>query len=106
LNGVDRRGQLNRNKMRGRIAEEIAIEDYRECGFTVRRTGIGSDFLAEKCKMSEHVEVKLGGGRLSKRQKKAMSRAKKDGCNYTVYRLSGDFLDYYISKNSESLNEK
>ena len=37
-----------KNLEKGRIAEKIAIEDYENHGFIVTRTGVGSDFVAEK----------------------------------------------------------
>ena len=39
---------FDENKFNGELAEKIAIDDFREQGFTITKTGIGSDFFATK----------------------------------------------------------
>jgi predicted Holliday junction resolvase-like endonuclease len=87
------------NIIKGKIGEEIAEIDYKNNGYKIIRTGIGSDFIAIK-KFSgydkpyiEFVEVKTGKSRQSKKQKIIMKNNRKVGKNYTIYRVSDAFLD-------------
>lgn len=97
---------FEKNLEKGRIAEIIAKEDYENHGFHVTKTGIGSDFLAEKQipghsePYQEFVEVKAGHSILSKRQKISKRAAKRQGINYTEYIVSDDFLENYLKENT------
>ena len=39
---------LEKNILKGKLAEEIAKQDYIEHGFEIYQTGIGSDFIAKR----------------------------------------------------------
>lgn len=94
------------NLEKGRIAEKIAIEDYENHGFKVTRTGVGSDFVAEKLiegndkLYREFVEVKAGYSPLSKLQKITKSRMKKEGIVYSEYIVSDPFIENYLEENT------
>ena len=96
---------FEKNLEKGRIAEIIAKEDYENHGFKITKTGIGSDFLAEKQipgsdkLYQEFVEVKSGHSPLSKRQRITKRMAKRQGITYTEYAVSDDFLENYINEN-------
>ncbi len=88
---------LKRSIIKGKVAEEIAKEDFIQNGFIVYRTGTGSDFVVSKFDMDgkirrEFVEVKSGSARLSKLQKKKMRQVKKAGHPYIVYRVTDDYV--------------
>jgi hypothetical protein len=98
------RDQLAQNILKGKIAEEIARSDYKNNGFQIVKTGIGSDFKVFKNNNSllyEHVEVKQGNSRLTKRQKKTKNNLKQKGIPYSIYRVSNKFLDNYRSERPE-----
>jgi predicted Holliday junction resolvase-like endonuclease len=96
---------LLNNITKGKLAERIAELDYINNGYSVQRTGIGSDFVAIKANDSdithnEFVEVKTGKSRPSKRQKMVMRMVKKSGQTYTIYRVTDVYLESYLnSKN-------
>ena len=95
------RTQLARNILKGKIAEQIAQSDYQNNGFQIVKTGIGSDFKVIKNNANlncEFVEVKLGKSRLTKRQKKMSNILKQQGIPYSIYRVSNEFLDNYLSE--------
>ncbi|MGI0010895.1 MAG: hypothetical protein ACREAE_05805, partial [Nitrosopumilaceae archaeon] len=79
---------LEVNILKGKVGEKIAETDYKNNGYIIIRTGIGSDFLAIKRDAPpakpylEYVEVKTGKSKLSKRQRMAMKKAKKSGKGY------------------------
>ena len=89
------------NRTRGLIGEKIAMEDYVKQGFEIIPTRRGSDFLAIKKIDSkiyrEYVEVKTGGASQTPFQKKKMRQIKRNGHQYTIYRISTSFLDNYFS---------
>ena len=91
---------IKRSLFRGKIGEEIAKQDYKDHGFRITSTSIGSDFIAIKqvghVIRKEIVEVKTGKSPLTKTQKKKMREAKKQGITYIVYRISKTFLDHYL----------
>ena len=90
------------NIAKGKVGEKIAEMDYKNNGYTVIRTGVGSDFVAVKRTIDsskpyvEYVEVKTGKSRPSKRQRVVMRNAKKSGKGYTIYRISEAFLATYL----------
>lgn len=92
---------FTKNIKKGKIAEEIAKEDYRKNGYRIISTKIGSDFIAVKKTngklQKEFVEVKTGKSTLSKIQKKTRNEVKKRGFRYSIYRISKTFLDYYFA---------
>ena len=64
---------LEKNILKGKLAEEIAKQDYIEHGFKIHQTGIGSDFIAERklenSSYQIYVDVKSGKAKLTKKQK-------------------------------------
>ena len=96
--------RFTQNKQNGLLAERIAIEDFIEQGFSIKKTGIGSDFIAFK-KMPVkkgyqiYVEVKYNKAQLSPLQKKKRSAMKKSGIDYLVYRVTSKFMENYKKKN-------
>ena len=92
--------RFSQNKQNGLLAEKIAIEDFVAQGFRIKKTGIGSDFIAFK-KMSGkkeyqiYVEVKYNKAELSPLQKKKRSVMKKSGIDYLVYRVTSKFMKNY-----------
>lgn len=99
------RSILIQNVINGKIAEEIAKQDYRKNGFETRETGIGSDFIAIK-KIGdkiykEYVDVKSGNAKLTKKQKQTKSKLKKDNIKYSIYRVTNKHLKFQISNNLE-----
>ena len=97
--------QFAANKIKGRIAEEIAKQDYIENGFEIQETGIGSDFVATKklgnVTYQEYVDVKSGNAKLTKKQKQTKSLLKKDHIPYSVYRVTNDHLEFQIENNPQ-----
>ena len=92
--------RLENNILNGIIAEHVAINDFIQNGFSIKRTGIGSDFIATKNdfsgKMYEmYVEVKYNKSELSQKQKQKKFAMKKQGKDYFVYRVSQRFLDNF-----------
>lgn len=98
------RVQLSSNKIKGRIAEEIAKQDYLDNGFEITTTGIGSDFIATKKDgnkiYQEYVDVKSGNAQLTKKQKQTKFLLKKENIPYSVYRVTNEFLEFQIDNNS------
>lgn len=97
--------QLNSNKIKGKIAEEIAIQDYTDNGFEIKQTGIGSDFIATKKlggkTYTEYVDVKSGSARLTKKQKQTKYQLRKENIKYSVYRVTNQHLKFQIENNSK-----
>ena len=97
--------QFIANKIKGRIAEEIAKQDYIDNGFEIQETGIGSDFVATKklgnMTYQEYVDVKSGNAKLTKKQKQTKSLLKKDHIPYSVYRVTNDHLEFQIENNPQ-----
>ena len=97
--------QLNINKIKGKIAENIAQQDYINHGFIIKQTGIGSDFIAIKKSgniiYKEYVDVKSGNAKLSKKQKHTRSLLKKDNTPYSVYRVTDKYLEFQIKQNPQ-----
>src|SRR5579883_1327200 len=99
---------LSRNRLKGKIAEEIAKEDYVEHGYKIINTGIGSDFRAIKVvneyeTYEEYVDVKAGNAVLSHKQLSTKRMLKRLGKRYFVYRISNEYLEYKL-KETESSN--
>ena len=96
--------RFTQNKQNGLLAERIAKEDFIEQGFSIKKTGIGSDFIAFK-KMSGkkeyqiYVEVKYNKAQLSPLQKKERIVMKKSGIDYIVYRVTSKFMENYKKEN-------
>lgn len=99
------RTQFIANKIKGKIAEEIAKQDYIDNGFEIQETGIGSDFIAVKRNGStiykEYVDVKSGNAKLTKKQKQTKSLLKRDHIPYSVYRVTNEHLEFQIENNSQ-----
>lgn len=93
---------LLNNIMKGKLGEQIAELDYVNNGYSIQRTGIGSDFIAIKkiddseSVIYEFVEVKTGKAKPSKRQQNVMKNVKKSGKLYTVYRINDAFMSTYL----------
>jgi predicted Holliday junction resolvase-like endonuclease len=101
--------QLLHNITKGKLAEELAKEDYKNHGYKIIKTGIGSDFIAIKRfhnekPIKEFVEVKTGKAKVSKKQKSFMKKITKSGNRYTVYRVTDAFLDNYLILNPDLHN--
>ena len=103
--------RFEENKINGILAEMISIEDYRSYGFKIKRTGIGSDFIAFKetdDKVEQiYVEVKYGNAELSTLQKRQKFLAKKHNMRFDEYRVTKVFLENYKKEhniNTENLN--
>lgn len=99
----DSRYQLLLNNItKGKLGEQMAELDYVNNGYSIQRTGIGSDFIAikkagdYKSVICEFVEVKTGKARPSKRQQNVMKKVKKSGKMYTIYRINDAFLSTYL----------
>jgi hypothetical protein len=100
--------QFAANKIKGKIAEDLAKTDYIANGFTIQQTGIGSDFIAIKKSANviykEYVDVKSGNATLTKKQKETKSILRKYDIPYTVYRVTDKHLKFQIKHNSELQN--
>lgn len=102
LSNLNNKTLLKANIRKGKIGEEIAKLDYINNGYSIQRTGIGSDFIAIKNEdnsdsvICEFVEVKTGKARPSKRQQNVKREAKRSGKMYTVYRINDSFLSTYL----------
>jgi hypothetical protein len=99
---------FSENKRKGILGEKIAQEEYKNNGFKVIPTGIGSDFVVLKSiegKLhQEYVEVKTGNSRVSKKQRIFMKKIKNRGKKYTVYRISNIFMNNYLKANASGDN--
>ena len=67
MSKINQKIQFTANKIKGKIAEEIAKKDYLQNGFQIKETGIGSDFIATKkfgnIRYTEYVDVKSGNAK-------------------------------------------
>ena len=100
--------QFEKNKTFGVISEIIAILDFQSNGYHVRRTGIGSDFIAFR-KISDgldemYVEVKYGKATLSSLQKRQKFLAKKSNMKFFEYRVTQKYLENFIEENRIDIN--
>jgi len=96
---------LEENIIQGKIAEEIAKQDYIRNGFVTHGTGIGSDFIAEK-KIDNriyqvYVDVKSGKSKLTKKQKQIKNKLKRQKIQFDEYRVTDKHLEFQIKNNSE-----
>ncbi|MBI2140624.1 hypothetical protein HYU14_06895 [Candidatus Woesearchaeota archaeon] len=73
--------RLLKNRIRGQAGEKMVSINYGFMGYSVKRTGIGSDFeigkqdlLSGKIKEKELIEVKTGNAKLSRLQKKTQKK--------------------------------
>jgi len=87
----------------GFLAEIIAIQDFRDNGYHIKKTGIGSDFIAFR-KIpggidETYVEVKFGSSELTQLQKKQKFLAKKFDTQFFEYRVTREFLENYKKEN-------
>ena len=93
------------NKIKGKIAEEIAKRDYVDNGFVIQKTGIGSDFIVtkqiENIQYREYVDVKSGNAKLTKKQKQTKFQLKRKNINYAIYRVTDEHLQFQIQNNNE-----
>ncbi len=94
---------LQTNILKGKLAEELAKQDYVEHGFEIYQTGIGSDFIAEK-KIGNviyqiYVDVKSGKAKLTKKQKQTKNRLKKQNIPFDEYRVTDEYLEFQIENN-------
>ena len=94
---------LKENVLKGRVAEEIAKQDYIENGFKIQQTGVGSDFVAKKYLRDilyrEYIDVKSGNARLTNKQKQTKKLLKKQNIPYSVYRVTNQHLRFQIQNN-------
>jgi len=94
---------LKENILKGKLAEEIAKQDYIKNGFKIQQTGIGSDFIARKyCENSlyqEYVDVKSGNAKLTNKQKQTKKLLKKQNIPYSIYRVTNRHLEFQIQNN-------
>lgn len=99
----DRKSDITYLRDRGKVAEKLAKSDYKNHGYKIIPTTIGSDFIAVKKfdgkLFKEFVEVKSGSSRLSRIQKKKRIEVKRTGHTYTIYRVSDLFLSAYLDTN-------
>ncbi len=97
--------QLTVNKIKGKIAEEIAKQDYIDNGFQIQETGIGSDFIVLKNNgdtiYKEYVDVKSGNAKLTKKQRQTKSLLKKEHISYSIYRVTNKHLEFQIKNDSQ-----
>ena len=96
--------KFEQNKLNGILAEIIAIQDFLSNGYEIKRTGIGSDFIAYK-KIpggidQTYVEVKYGNASLSSLQKKQRFLAKKHNMGFFEYRVTEEFLGNFKIKHN------
>jgi ribosomal protein S8 len=103
LHKQNSRIQFTANKIKGKIAEEIAKQDYINNGFEIQETGIGSDFIAikklENIAYKEYVDVKSGNAKLTKKQKQTKNLLRKENIIYSIYRVSNEHLESQIKTN-------
>lgn len=98
---------LEKSVNKGKLAEELAVADFKQNGFQVYRTGDGSDYFIQKRDVDgklcqQFVEVKAGKARLSKNQKKKRRRIQKAGYPYFVYRVSDEQLNYHLESGNQT----
>ncbi|AFS80041.1 hypothetical protein NKOR_00615 [Candidatus Nitrosopumilus koreensis AR1] len=97
--------QISVNAIKGKIAEEIAKQDYLRNGFEIQETGIGSDFIAVKKTndtiYKEYVDVKSGNARLTKKQKETKNQLRKENICYSIYRVTNQHLEFQIQNNPQ-----
>ena len=91
--------KFGENCINGFLAEIIAIQDFRDNGYHIKKTGIGSDFIAFR-KIpggidETYVEVKFGSSELTQLQKKQKFLAKKFDTQFFEYRVTREFLENY-----------
>ena len=101
--------QFEKNKTFGVISEIIAILDFQSNGYNIRRTGIGSDFIAFR-NISDgldemYVEVKYGKATLSSLQKRQKFLAKKTKMRFFEYRVTQKYLENFIEENGIDVNK-
>jgi disulfide oxidoreductase YuzD len=96
---------LKENILKGKLAEEIAKQDYIKNGFKIQLTGIGSDFIARKYRedflYQEYVDVKSGNAKLTNKQKQTKKLLKKQNISYSIYRVTDHHLEFQIQNNLE-----
>ena len=96
---------LQKNVQKGKLAEEIAKQDYIEHGFEIIETGIGSDFVAKKKIENSiyqiYVDVKSGKSKLTKKQKQTKNKLKKQKIPFDEYRVTDEYLEFQIENNSK-----
>ena len=95
--------KFGENCINGFLAEIIAIQDFRDNGYEIKKTGIGSDFIAFR-KIpggidETYVEVKFGSSELTRLQKKQKFLAKKFDTQFFEYRVTREFLENYKKEN-------
>lgn len=102
------RDVLAKNILKGKLAEEIAKQDYIDHGFKITETGIGSDFIAEKNLGNSiyqiYVDVKSGNAKLSKKQKETKHKLKKQNIPFDEYRITDEHLEFQIQNNPKLNN--
>ena len=95
--------KFGENCINGFLAEIIAIQDFRDNGYEIKKTGIGSDFIAFR-KIpggidETYVEVKFGSSELTQLQKKQKFLAKKFDTQFFEYRVTREFLENFKKEN-------
>jgi len=105
MSQISASNQFTENKIFGIIAEIIAILDYQSVGYQIRRTGIGSDFIAFNEFEEIFVEVKYGNAQLSSLQRKQKTLAKKNKIAFQEYRVTQKHLEYFIEENKINLDK-
>ena len=95
--------KFGENCINGFLAEIIAIQDFRDNGYHIKKTGIGSDFIAFR-KIpggidETYVEVKFGSSELTRLQKKQKFLAKKFDTQFFEYRVTREFLENFKKEN-------
>tara|TARA_Y100001936_G_scaffold251927_1_gene309679 strand:+ start:2717 stop:3106 length:390 start_codon:yes stop_codon:yes gene_type:complete len=95
--------KFGENCINGFLAEIIAIQDFRDNGYEIKKTGIGSDFIAFR-KIpggidETYVEVKFGSSELTRLQKKQKFLAKKFDTQFFEYRVTREFLENFKKEN-------
>ena len=95
--------KFGENCINGFLAEIIAIQDFRDNGYEIKKTGIGSDFIAFR-KIpggidETYVEVKFGISELTQLQKKQKFLAKKFDTQFFEYRVTREFLENFKKEN-------
>ena len=105
MSKINQKIQFTANKIKGKIAEEIAKKDYQQNGFQIKETGIGSDFIVTKkfgnIRYTEYVDVKSGNAKLTKKQKLTKTILKKEKIPYSVYRVTNEHIEFQLENNSE-----
>ncbi|AFS83375.1 hypothetical protein [Candidatus Nitrosopumilus sediminis] len=105
MNNKSHRFTFHRNIIKGKLAETIAKQDYKEHGFEIKETGIGSDFIVRKKRngttYEEYVDVKSGNAKLTKKQKITRGLLKKNNISYSIYRVTDEHLKFQICNNPE-----